>query len=48
MLTAVLHTYAVLRIYMGVIIWVFTPCGELCFSVLEVNTASIFSMSELV
>jgi hypothetical protein len=31
-----------------VFICVFTPCGELCFTVLEENIASIFSMSELV
>jgi hypothetical protein len=30
------------------IIRVFTLCSELCFAVLEENTASIFSMSELV
>jgi len=26
----------------------FTPCGELCFTVLEENIASIFRISELV
>jgi len=33
---------------MRVFICVFTPRGELCFTVLEENIASIFSMSELV
>lgn len=47
MLSTILHM-SYKNTYMTVIFWVFTPCSELCFTVLQEHTASIFSMSEFV